>query len=269
MSRSSAVASWQLQPWTNPPLRTGISRECGSVTLRRGCLPVSSPLAAACASASAAACARRSASRAAAELRPGAGRAAGLPGPDRGLPRRHEPVHPQLLRGQGDRGRGSAIRGAGLQRLQVRLPLLAGRGFRRLPLAFQSSRQASTRPARDRGSGRAGTVSPPSSRSAPGSTGFSASSSAAAVRASAMTCAASFRSPASVRLASFDALAAIFTPSPATTPSRPSPAPAHTCSTWQNRSSASPSCANRCLRNRENVVWSGISRPHATRNVAS
>ena len=27
--------------------------------------------------------------------------------------------------------------------------------------------------------------------------------------------------------------------------------------------------ANMCLRNRENVVWSGTSRPHATRNVAS
>jgi hypothetical protein len=46
-----------------------------------------------------------------------------------------------------------------------------------------------------------------------------------------MTCPASFRSPASVRFASFDALAAIFTPSPATTVKRPSPASAHTCKT--------------------------------------
>ena len=50
--------------------------------------------------------------------------------------------------------------------------------------------------------------------------------------AGAMTCAASFRSPASVRFASFEAFAAILTPSPATTPGRPSPAHAHTCRTW-------------------------------------
>ena len=111
-------------------------------------------------------------------------------------------------------------------------------------------------------------MSAPSSRSVPGSTPLSASSSAAAFLAPAMTCAASFRSPDSVRLASFDAFAAIFTPSPATTLSRPSPAHAQTYSTRQNRSPASPS-PNRCLRNRENVVWSAMARPHATRNVAS
>jgi hypothetical protein len=103
----------------------------------------------------------------------------------------------------------------------------------------------------------------------PGGTGLSASSAAAASRASVITCAASFRSPASARLASFEAFAAILTPSAATTLSRPSPAHAHTYRTRQNRSSASPSCASRCRRNRENVVWSGISRPQATRNVAS
>ncbi len=71
-------------------------------------------------------------------------------------------------------------------------------------------------------------ISPPSSRSVPGSGGWSGSSPAAAFRAPSMTCAASLRSPASVRLASFDAFAPILTPSPATAPSRPGPAHAHT-----------------------------------------
>ena len=75
--------------------------------------------------------------RAGGRPRPAPAARRGLPARERGLLRGDGLLQPQLLRGQGDRGRGPAVRGAGRQRLQVGLPLLAGRGLGGLPLALQ------------------------------------------------------------------------------------------------------------------------------------
>ena len=201
--------------------------------LRRGCgLFPSLPAAAA----SAAACARSSASRARALRtgrcpagRPGGGRAgtraggaAGLPVRDHGLllPRRASSSRTCAAARATAAGAGPPR--SGRQRLQVRLPLLAGRRLRGLPLASPApaGRPAPARPAtadpalapiraqQQVGAGQRGPV-----RLVGGG----------GLRASAMTCAASLRSPASVRLASFDAFAAILTPSRPPRPAAPAP----------------------------------------------
>ena len=227
ISRSSAAASWQLYPWVNPPPRTGISRESGSVTFRTGwassfrLAPAPRPRPARCL--------RLCRGRGLGPLQPGplpghpAGPSAGpaaagpLPGGPRGpssptsglLPRR--PPAPGAIRAAATAtAAGGRRRLPGGQRLQAGLPLRPRRRLGRLPLRGEVRQARPHPPGRDRGSAHPGPQRLPADRSAPGRP---AAPAPRPPPASAMTCAASLRSPASVRFASFDAFAAILTPS--------------------------------------------------------
>ena len=237
---SSLVTFWALYPWMNPPPRTGISREAGSVTFPAGpALPLPRRRPARAASRAWAFSSEAAAARTRAEPSGGTGRrppaAAGRPAPlpvARPGPGRRRSPAPAAA---GPPRPGAARRPPGAGR---RPAPPAGRPPPRpaprppVPPAPPPGTRAPRRPAPARVNGSPGSSSP----RRPSPNRASSSASAAACRAA--ISAASFRSPSSVRFASFDAFAAILVPSRATVPDRPMPSRAHRTSTCANSAAA-------------------------------
>ena len=247
---------WVLQPWMNPPPRTGISRESGSVMLRTGPGPLRFAARSAALRSASAARARVACSLASASLtRQWSSIPAGRGGAARPC---SSSLASRAARTARTRARfSSAIAtAADAGGHPARSP--ACRRARYSPARASSAARAASRPARRPATAAAirssrrrglqassGTSSP--RRPAPNSSSSAASAAACAATASS----ASFTSVSSVRLAAFDADAAIFIPSSATVPSLPMPSRAHSFSTSAKKSPAAP---GKSARNRAKVT---------------
>ncbi len=255
---------WVLYPWMNPPPRTGISRESGSVMFRTGPGPLRAAARSAALRSASAARAFAASTLAWASLTrqwsstPAAsGRAAR---PRRGCPAayRSSSSASRAARAARTRARFSSASSTAADTGDTPVRCPARCRSRNASAFAAASRSAASRSARSPASAAAirssrrrglqascGTSSP--RRPAPNSSSSAASAAACAATVSA----ASLARPSSVRFAAFDAEAAIFIPSSATVPSLPMPSRAHSTSTCPKKS---PAASGKSPRNRANVT---------------